>query len=53
MIVIAGGIDLSLGSLLLLANVIAPAARFMEGQPVGIVFVIGVALILASPCSTG
>ena len=44
MIVIAGGVDLSLGSLLLLANVIA--ARFMEGQPVGIVFVIGVALIL-------
>jgi ABC-type xylose transport system permease subunit len=43
-IVIAGGVDLSLGSLLLLANVIA--ARFMEGQPVGIVFVIGVALIL-------
>lgn len=43
-IVIAGGVDLSLGSLLLLSNVIA--ARFMDGQPVGIVLVIGIVLIL-------
>lgn len=42
-IVIAGGIDLSLGALLLLSNVIA--ARFMEGQPVGVVAAIGVALV--------
>lgn len=43
-IVIAGGIDLSLGALLLLSNVIA--ARFMEGQPVGVVAAIGVALVM-------
>jgi ribose transport system permease protein len=42
-IVIAGGVDLSLGALLLLANVIA--ARFMEGQPLGIVLLIGLAVI--------
>jgi ribose transport system permease protein len=44
-IVIAGGIDLSLGALLLLSNVIA--ARFMDGQPVGVVVVIAIALIAA------
>jgi ribose transport system permease protein len=44
-IVIAGGIDLSLGALLLLSNVIA--ARFMDGQPVGVVVVVAVALIAA------
>lgn len=43
-IVIAGGIDLSLGALLLLSNVIA--ARFMAGQPVGVVAIIAVALIV-------
>lgn len=43
-IVIAGGVDLSLGALLLLSNVIA--ARFMEGQPVGIVLVMALALIV-------
>lgn len=43
-IVIAGGIDLSLGALLLLSNVIA--ARFMEGQPVGVVAAIGLALVM-------
>jgi ribose transport system permease protein len=44
-IVVAGGIDLSLGALLLLSNVVA--ARFMEGQPVGVVAAIGVALVAA------
>ena len=44
-IVIAGGIDLSLGALLLLAN--ALAARFMEDQPLTIVIGIALALILA------
>lgn len=44
-IVIAGGIDLSLGALLLLGNVLA--ARFMEGQPFGMVILIALALILA------
>ncbi len=43
-IVIAGGIDLSLGALLLLSNVIA--ARFMEDQPLGMVFVIAIMLIV-------
>jgi ribose transport system permease protein len=43
-IVIAGGIDLSLGALLLLGNVIA--ARFMEDQPLGVVFLIAIALIV-------
>lgn len=44
-IVIAGGIDLSLGALLLLGNVIA--ARLMQGQPVAIVAVIAIVLIAA------
>lgn len=43
-IVIAGGIDLSLGALLLLGNVIA--ARFMEDQPFAVVILIAVAIIL-------
>jgi ribose transport system permease protein len=42
-IVIAGGIDLSLGPLLLLSNVVA--ARFMEDQPFGVVLLIAVAII--------
>jgi ribose transport system permease protein len=42
-IVIAGGIDLSLGPLLLLSNVLA--ARFMDGQPFGVVLLIAVAII--------
>lgn len=42
-IVIAGGIDLSLGSLLLLSNVIA--ARFMDEQSLGIVFLVAVGVI--------
>ncbi|MBI3960412.1 MAG: ABC transporter permease [Chloroflexi bacterium] len=44
MIVIAGGIDLSLGSLLLLSNVVA--ARFMHDQPVGIVLLVAVGVIV-------
>jgi len=43
-IVIAGGIDLSLGALLLLTNTIA--ARFMEGQPLFMVILIALATIL-------
>ncbi len=43
-IVIAGGIDLSLGALLLLTNVIA--ARFMADQPFGVVLLIALALII-------
>jgi ribose transport system permease protein len=44
-IVIAGGIDLSLGSLLLLSNVIA--ARFMADQPLAIVLLVAVAIIVS------
>lgn len=44
-IVIAGGIDLSAGALLLLSNVIA--ARFMEGQPITIVLLIALGIIVA------
>lgn len=43
-IVIAGGIDLSVGALLLLSNVIA--ARFMDGQSMGVVVLIAVSLII-------
>jgi ribose transport system permease protein len=43
-IVIAGGVDLSIGALLLLSNVIA--ARFMEDQPLGVVFLIAIALVV-------
>lgn len=42
-IVIAGGIDLSLGALLLLSNVLA--ARFMEDQPFGTVLFIAIAVV--------
>jgi ribose transport system permease protein len=43
-IVIAGGIDLSLGALLLLGNVLA--ARFMEDQPIGVVLLIALGIIV-------
>jgi len=43
-IVIAGGIDLSLGSLLLLSNVLA--ARFMDEQSLGFVFLVAVGVIV-------
>lgn len=43
-IVIAGGIDLSLGALLLLGNVVA--ARFMEDQALGTVFAIALVLVM-------
>ena len=42
---IAGGIDLSLGALLLLSN--ALAARFMDGQPIGVVLLIALGIIVA------
>ncbi len=43
-IVIAGGIDLSIGALLLLSNVIA--ARFMEDQPLGVALALAVAILV-------
>ena len=50
-IVIAGGIDLSLGALLLLSNAIA--ARFMADQPFGAVVVIALLLISLVACLNG
>ena len=44
-IVIAGGIDLSLGALLLLTN--ATAARMMDGQSMGVVILIALMMIVA------
>ena len=44
-IVIAGGIDLSVGALLLLSNV--TAARFMEDQPFGVALLIAGAIIIS------
>lgn len=44
-IVIARGIDLSLGALLLLGNVVA--ARFMDDQPLVIVIFVAIGLVLA------
>ena len=43
-IVIAGGIDLSLGALLLLTNV--TAARMMDGEPMGVVILIALMMIV-------
>ena len=43
-IVIAGGIDLSLGALMLISNVVA--ARFMHNQPLVIVFLVAISLIV-------
>ncbi len=44
-IVIAGGIDLSIGALLLLGNVLA--ARFMEGQPFGVALAMALGIIVS------
>lgn len=45
-IVIAGGIDLGVGSMLVLTSV--TAARLMEGQPFGITILIAIAVLLAA-----
>ena len=45
-IVIAGGIDLSIGSMMVLSNCVA--ARFMEGQDLGPALVIAVAVIVGA-----
>ncbi len=44
-VVIAGGLDLGVGGMLVLSS--AAAARFMDGQPLGVVIVIALAIILA------
>ena len=50
-IVISGGIDLSVGALMVLTN--ATAAQLMEGQAFGTTLLIGVALILALAALNG
>ena len=44
LIVIAGGVDLSVGALMLLGNAIA--ARFMDGQPLPVVMIMAIAIIV-------
>ncbi len=50
-IVIAGGIDLSVGALMVLGN--ATAARLMEGQPFGSTLITGVAIVLGIAALNG
>jgi ribose transport system permease protein len=45
-VVIAGGLDLGVGGMLVLSSV--TAARFMDGQPFGVVILIAVAIVLAA-----
>ena len=51
MIVIAGGIDLSVGAMMVLTNCVA--ARTMEGQPLGVTLVIGVAIVVGAAVVNG
>ena len=50
-VVIAGGLDLGVGGMLVLSSV--TAARFMEGQPFGVVVLIAIAIILAAAVLNG
>jgi ribose transport system permease protein len=50
-IVIAGGIDLSVGAMLVLSNCVA--ARFMMGQPLGTTLLIAVAILLGGALLNG
>ena len=50
-IVIAGGIDLGVGGMLVLTNV--TAARLMEGQSFGVTIVIAIAIIMAAAIING
>jgi ribose transport system permease protein len=50
-IVIAGGIDLSLGAMLVLTNCVA--ARFMDGQPLWVTLVMAVAIMLGAALLNG
>lgn len=45
-IVLSGGIDLSLGAMMVLTNVVS--ARFMEGQGLGMALVVAVAVVLGA-----
>lgn len=50
-VVIAGGLDLGVGGMLVLSSV--TAARFMQGQPIGIVILIALAIIVAAAILNG
>ena len=50
-VVIAGGIDLGVGGMLVLTSV--TAARLMDGQPLGVVIVLAVAILLAAAIING
>lgn len=50
-VVIAGGLDLGVGGMLVLSSV--AAAQFMDGQPFGIVVLIGIAIILSAAVLNG
>ncbi len=45
-VVIAGGLDLGVGGMLVLSSV--TAARFMDGQPFGVIVVIAIAIVVAA-----
>ncbi|MDQ3781551.1 MAG: ABC transporter permease [Actinomycetota bacterium] len=50
-IVIAGGIDLSVGAMMVLTNSVA--ARYMEGQPLAVTLLLGVAIIVGAALMNG
>ena len=50
-VVIAGGLDLGVGGMLVLSSV--TAARFMDGQPFGVVVLIAIAIVLAAAVLNG
>lgn len=50
-VVIAGGIDLGVGGMLVLTS--AAGAQFMEGQPFGVVIVIAIAILLGAALLNG
>ena len=50
-VVIAGGIDLGVGGMLVLTSV--TAARLMDGQPLGVVIVLAVVILLAAAVVNG
>jgi ribose transport system permease protein len=51
LVVIAGGIDLGVGGMLVLTSV--TAARFMDGQPIGVVIVMAVSIVIAAAIANG
>jgi len=50
-VVIAGGLDLGVGGMLVLSSV--TAAQFMDGQPIGVVILIGIAIVVLAAVLNG